>query len=170
MKKTIFIFLFILLTSIFVFADPLSDANNALAETNTLLQEALSRIQVLEAENAALTSENTALKTTLEEANRTLSENNALLQQLSDRIDADQIEIDNLRKNIQQLISTGVEVVNYDLGFSLFYGYPNSAQFLVNWNFPFFPALGIEAGFNYNFAINQPVFLVGIKLNIRTMR
>jgi hypothetical protein len=124
-------------------------------------------IKNLKFNNEKLTKDNLDLQVTLVKANKSIDGNTQLLIKLNDRLASDQKEIDDLRSQIKELIKTGVEVVSYDFNVETLYGYPNTFELLLSYNFPFLPVLGVSTGFSYLFEDKKAIFYIGAKLNIK---
>lgn len=189
MKK--FLVVLLLLVSVFSFAQntgKTTTADQALAESNKLLQQALDKITELEkqnaqlvddkkaltAENATLKSENTSLKatnldlqTSLAEASNAIKQSNEVLQLAYDRIDKDQNEIIKLRTSIGDLIKSGVELVSYQWEIGITVGYPYTAKLNLSWNPPWFPNMGFTAGVEYYFDTEKAGVFGGVKINLK---
>jgi hypothetical protein len=184
MKKLLVILL--LLVSTFSFAQTAGaskapSADQALAESNKLLQQALDKINELEKENAQLTTdnkilkaENTSLKatnldlqTSLAEASNAIKQSNEVLSLAYDRIDKDQNEIIKLRTSIGDLIKSGVEVVSYQWEIGIGVGYPYTAKLNLSWNPPWFPSMGFTAGVEYYFDTEKAGVFAGVKINLK---
>ena len=177
--KKLSIILFAILIAFPVFSD---DCADALDESNQLLEQAYAKIEELEAEverlqngdevkalkeeNKKLNSQILSYEVALSEASNALNESNNILQQAYDRIDADGIEIKELRAHVQNLISAGVEIKTYDWNVIITTGYPLSMGVMIGYNLPFFTNVGFVAGVNYNITDNIPAFQAGVKINI----
>jgi len=171
MKKIIAVLFLFLAT--FSFAQT-KDAASAIAESNKLLQEALNKINTLEAENTSLKAQvkslestNLSLQASLAGANEALKQSNVILQKASDRISADQKEIEDLRLNIKQLIDAGVEAQYYQWEIGVLVGYPFSAKLAVTWDPKWIPYLGFSAGFEYYFDTEKAGIFLGVKVNLK---
>lgn len=190
--KKLLIALFILVLPFTVFAQ--QDLQAALSESNELLGQAYSRIEELEAQlseaHDALDDSNKTLteaqveierlrnrvevleadiedyKTLLREANVALAESNRALERAYDRIESDQTEISGLRDHIQKLIDGGVEIRIPTWNVQASVGYPTSANVQLSLNFPFFPKLGLTVGAFYSFEHQLPFITAGLKLNL----
>lgn len=173
MKRLLFA-IFILTSTVVYAQDSIDDLITALEESNKLLEQSEKKISALEAEVEKLTKDKKkaedqvlSLSVALAEANEAIKQSNDTLSKAYDRIASDQVEIANLRNHIKDLIDSGVELQTYKWNIMLMSGYPYNAGMMVAFNFPWFPDLGVLAGFNYNFTTNSALAQIGVKINLK---
>jgi hypothetical protein len=178
MRKIIAV-LFLLLSTI-AFSQT-SGIDSAISDSNRLLQQALDKINALEKENTTLRSDkdfltrenkflkdtNLMLQASLAEASIALKQSNEILQKASNRITADQNEINSLRLSIKELISAGVEIQAYRWEISALIGYPLAAELLVSWNPQWAQGFGLSLGVQYYFESQKAGAFVGAKINLK---
>lgn len=171
--KKVLISIVLIFVCVFTFSDYLKDCSKALNESNKLLQQSLVYIEKVEAEKvelekkvASLEKEIEAWKEIAEEAGEALTSSNEVLKRASDRIDADQKEIEDLRLRMRDLLKVGFEPAVYHWSLMFYGGYPANIGLAASYNLHFLPKIGLMVGFNYNFEVNAPTMLAGIKINL----
>lgn len=165
MKKLILLVtLSVLLSSMPVLAN--ETCEEALNESTLLLETALEKINEQSATIEEQAERIEFLRSLLEEADKALGESNNILQKSYERIAADSIEIENLRKAIEALINAGVEVKTYDWNVMVVSGHPFNLGVGVAYNLPFLTDIGVVVGVNYNIDSNLTSFQIGLKINI----